>query len=653
MATIDLNHETICINPTDDLTLYDKNNIMSRIEKFLFAICSLDSSDLPVPLSRIEELYNCLVTGDTPPTLEPSSRAEKFLMACLGVYDINKLPEPLSRSEVLLKKIATCDSNLEDVDNLQSKYEFLLAYIIKNGGVGDFEKYILNTQFNTLYNTKGRPIKSAILKGNTLVNLATPIEYKTISYHGYCLVFNGSMLKSGKYTLKSSVDFSQYVVDLMSTQKDKPAQYRRIVIRNNGVFTIDDTFFVANNVKVEDFFICLRPIDNTVSGIVTTNEVENCEFILLEGDYTNVDIPYFTGMSSVRMPVLKTVGKNLCDEVFELGTITDGVDNDTNLNKYTRRSVNYYDIKGAQTLTLSGTIRMFGDTTAIIFYDLNKEYISTVQLAGTGGTTSVPKNAHFAKIRFGDTNTTLNVQLEESSVATQYEPFKSNILTVNEEVELRGIGEVQDELNLLTGELTQRIGEYSLDGSGNWVIRTDVYIEGYIYFQRELDYTVQNKNIAICERLPYFNETNISTEQLRLSTYNNKTLIGVRLSESKGVSSLDEFSEYLKSNPIKFKYPLTTESVKTVVLSIVNQDGNNTKLSTFNDITHVTLSSGVLIPEAELEVATKNDEVINTLSLEMDDISATQTTLEETTNTQNENVDATMIATTEIYEGLL
>ena len=88
----------------DDLTLYDKNHIMSRIEKFLFAICSLDSSDLPIPLSRIEELYNCLVTGDTPPTFEPLSRAEKFLMACLGGYDINKLPEPLSRSEVLLKK---------------------------------------------------------------------------------------------------------------------------------------------------------------------------------------------------------------------------------------------------------------------------------------------------------------------------------------------------------------------------------------------------------------------------------------------------------------------------------------------------------------------------------------------------------------------
>ena len=98
---------------------------------------------------------------------------------------------------------------------------------------------------------------------------------------------------------------------------------------------------------------------------------------------------------------------------------------------------------------------------------------------------------------------------------------------------------------------------------------------------------------------------------------------------------------------------LSQEVVKTVDLLTVDQDGNDAKLSTFNDITHVTLSSEGLIPEAELEVATKNEEVINTMSLEMDDISTTQNALQETSNAQSENVDSTMIATTEIYEGLL
>ena len=40
-----------------------------------------------------------------------------------------------------------------------------------------------------------------------------------------------------------------------------------------------------------------------------------------------------------------------------------------------------------------------------------------------------------------------------------YKEYKSNILTVNEDVTLRSNGNVYDELNLLTGRLTQRIDE--------------------------------------------------------------------------------------------------------------------------------------------------------------------------------------------------
>ena len=50
-------------------------------------------------------------------------------------------------------------------------------------------------------------------------------------------------------------------------------------------------------------------------------------------------------------------------------------------------------------------------------------------------------------------------QIEEGLTPTAYEPYKSNILTVNEDVTLRSNGDICDELNLLTGQLTQRIGE--------------------------------------------------------------------------------------------------------------------------------------------------------------------------------------------------
>ena len=48
------------------------------------------------------------------------------------------------------------------------------------GGAGgnidiEYVLYTLSTEFNTLYNTAEKPVKSAILKGNTLVNLVQTI----------------------------------------------------------------------------------------------------------------------------------------------------------------------------------------------------------------------------------------------------------------------------------------------------------------------------------------------------------------------------------------------------------------------------------------------------------------------------------------------
>ena len=142
----------------------------SRLEKFIYAICSMEVSDLPVPLSRIEKLWNCLITGETP-DFEPLSRNEKYLMAMLDRYDISNLPAPMSRGEKLLYKIAVGETDLSDVPGYLSRYEELLKYLIENGGIsgGDFEYvlYTLNQSLNTLYTTAEKPVKSAILKGCT------------------------------------------------------------------------------------------------------------------------------------------------------------------------------------------------------------------------------------------------------------------------------------------------------------------------------------------------------------------------------------------------------------------------------------------------------------------------------------------------------
>ena len=532
----------------------------SRLEKFLYALYSLDSSDLPTPLSRIEELYNCWVTGVDGPTFKPLSRVEKYLMAILGTYDVDSLPNPLSRVEVLLHKLAIGDDNLDDVKSLLSEHEELLAEIIRNGGVGgnidiEYVLYTLSTEFNTLYNTAEKPVKSAILKGNTLVNMVKNQDFTLDSSDGYNRLYtlNVPVKLNTTYTIYISLNCAHKI----TTTKETVFRIKKN--NNNGEDLIDPIQFdTSDTTSSTELKVTIQNVDGEYFHIRSYNfKIENVILMLLEGDHSSEDIPYFEGIVSVKMPVLKVTGKNLFDGELEQGGLTTdtGLPFTGQLDRY--RSKNYTKVK---TSTPYVVYNNYSSMIGIREFDENYNLVSWITVpSSTAFTTS--NNTKYLKFIIVNPNDDNLVQLEEGSIVTTYEPHKSNILTVNEDVTLRSNGDVYDELNLLTGRLTQRIDE------------------------------------------------------------NNEVL--------------------------------AQEVVKTVDLSTVNQDGNNTKLSTFNDVTHVTLSSEGLIPEAELEVATKNEEVLNTMSLEMDDISATQTTLEETSNTQSENVDATMIATTEIYEQLL
>ena len=524
----------------------------SRLEKFLYALYSLDSSDLPKPLSRIEELYKCWVTGEEAPSFEPISRVEKYLMAILGVYDVDSLPNPLSRVEALLYKLATGDDNLDDVETFLSEHEELLAEIIRNGGAGgnidiEYILYTLSTEFNTLYNTAKKPVKSAILKGNTLVNLV-----KTSVYGG---IQNGTCVE-GDYLYK--------VIE-------------SIVNAGASILTRFQTIYP------------LSP--STVYYLKLTDVAHTNAFLVREHDN----------------------GKNLITEIHDL---------ENKIIKFTTSELGTSDLLFYQQKLQVGAKVKYSEN-FIISDDVDSLY---------------NVNDYFTGMQ--------SVKMPVLTTSNE-DGTKTNILTVNEDVELRGVGDVQDTLDLMTGELTQRIGEAVLDGSEVWGLATTK--EKTQVFELGLNnQKVNNANrnsLIMCDKIKVASGVDKEIIVLTSSFY-------LALLKTKA-STVAELTVYLSQNPITIQYQIKKESIKTVDLSTVNQDGNNTKLSTFIDITHVTLSSEGLIPEAELEVATKNEEVLNTLSLEMDDISTTQNTLEETSNVQSENVDSTMIATTEIYEELL
>lgn len=640
MATIESNFESICINPNDDLVLYKKEIVRSRIEKFLYAICSLDTDDLPTPLSRIEELYNCLVTGEDIPTFTPLSRAEKFVMAMLGAYDVELLPTPISRSETLMKKIATGDNNLDDIDNLQSRYEFLLAYIIKaggfNGGSGDFYYKLtsLTSSFTTIYNTLDMPVKNAVLRGQTLVNL---VKKLTPENHGdnkewgvqgssnptHTWNSNGSITITS--TIKGSMVLNYYNLTLFKPNTEYTlfvsvgwngvgvTPYLSKISTNdiplnNGLNIVK--FTTASDLTVQNISLRLGYIGTVAVGCeYTFNNI-----MVLEGDWINVDIPYFEGMQSVKTPVLTTVGKNLFDSTLEYGDFNNstGITNNTSTNII--RTKEYNEILPNMTYRL--TVFNATSTLSTFYvheYDNEFNYIKSTN----SNVFTTHTNTKYVKFRFRKDDNTAFTEAELAALSCMitegdiipntYEPYKSTAVLCNEEVELRKIGDMRDELNLVTGELIQRVAVYTFTGDEPWMIGEPT--EGTKYFllrERHIKPQVLGGVSAvnlplICNRVPTIKYSEFTMDNSGINFTYDLRMNFADCNCNQG-ATVEDLKAYLKANPTTIYYPIT-EVVKTVDLSTLDQDGKKTKLNTFNDITHVTVSSEGLVPTGDIDIA--------------------------------------------------
>ena len=668
-------YDRVLIDPNEPLILPDGTAITGRLETFLYALCCLDYDNLPTPLSRIEEFANALITGEIP-NIEPQSRSEQFFLAILD-GNIDNLPEPQSRSEVLLNKLAVGDFDLTNVDPIQSRYELLLAYLIKNGGVGnlDYVLYEFYQATQTLYNTQEKPVKSAILKGNTLVNHINQMYEIQCEAGGYerFTIMRGKMLPAGTYILLYNVVKTGGEATEL---RDRSTPYYTKV-DGTIIYQGWENFNLTTGKKYW-IFTSDQAIENlTYWCAYRLEEVHVKDFVLLtyQEGMENRDIPFFEGMQSVKMPVLTTTGKNLIDintlPIMDTKNceVIDGIvyKKPTAEHEATRWVM---PVKPNTTYTISakgstGTVQISN-----FLQSTSPEFDSRILLSQGDSSVTFTTSSHTELTLYIFNSEVANfevsdIQLEYGTQATPYEPYNSNILTTSEEVELRGVGNLKDELDLITGELTQRIGEITLDGSDDekWVLGTTKEKTQVFEFSSdslEFDYKLpldSFTNKTISDKFIHTNQTTIDDmEKYAIGNKSSTPTIWVALNKTTA-STVVEFETYLKSNPITIQYPLKNESVKTVDLSVIDQDGNVLpKIKTFNNITHVNVSSDGILPKVEMEVATYNDEDIanaNVMTASMDEIYSVQNELDNTNSIQSEEIDSTMIASTEIYENIL
>lgn len=299
---------------------------------------------------------------------------------------------------------------------------------------------------------------------------------------------------------------------------------------------------------------------------------------------------------SVKMPVLTTTGKNLFDGKLENGAIVSntGVNTPSTDNV---RSVGYIRVNPNASIVLSNDL---GYSNNIIYeYDINKNFIGRKH--SNPFTTS--ENCHYIRFRSNTNQPNLNVkyQIEYGTQPTTYEPYKTNILSTSEDVVLRGIEDVRDELDLITGKLVQCVGEETLTAD-NWGIQSGSYENNFVY-RAQLDTNkIDGYYGVICDTQPVY-PVNWGFPQEGLYVYGCSVYIAIDKKLNPDASTLEGFKEnWASKNPITVQYLLKEKSIKTVDL-IPSGTHPSTTPYCWKD-GHIQLSSSGLLPSLEYSVVT-------------------------------------------------
>ena len=217
---------------------------------------------------------------------------------------------------------------------------------------------------------------------------------------------------------------------------------------------------------------------------------------------------------------------------------------------------------------------------------------------------------------------------------------------------------MQDTLDCLTGQVTQHIGEIVLDGSDDegWIKDSGNSNDVSTLFFSKIINAETGIGVCISDIMPSLNGFN--------PEYGNDGIfidyasdLDIRISNSKLVSNdVSGFRQWLSQNPITVQYKLKTPVIETVDLNVVDQDGNTIpKIKSYNDVTHleVTVPKQSLLPHISAEVATDNSKDMSSLTTKHQEISEAQSVIQDNIQSQSDEIDTALMATTEIFESIL
>ena len=299
-------------------------------------------------------------------------------------------------------------------------------------------------------------------------------------------------------------------------------------------------------------------------------------FMILEGDYTNIDIPYFEGMKSVENPVYHSVGKNLSP----VNTFTDTFFAGSTLpqiNKVIARNIEIakdksYIVSCDTDYGTSFLGRVLLSDTPLPEY-IDKHNLAYMTTVGELGGKEVNWNESFSGYKYahittggeqvgltldevGKTITITNIQLEQGTQPTEYEPYKESILSTPQGTVLRGVGSYKDMMGWNDGTIRRKCVEFTISGDEgyNWQVGDD--LGSTTCFILPLgSIGLSNKIVpgattvpCICDKIPWQHAIKDYTHLYFNSTtpYSNSLLVCLEKTKLSSVNS-QSVNDYIKS----------------------------------------------------------------------------------------------------------
>lgn len=348
------------------------------------------------------------------------------------------------------------DNRLKDVEYTNKRQDVMLNGLFNENADG---RLTIDGEGNhiKLEHSQEGIIEVNKVVGNTLVNL-----YKNHikNFHADYIFANSESLDLTK--IKPNTKYTTVILGcdrVYSTSICNNTATQSFYIRQKGskyCFTTPSDFsLITDPLRVYCY-------SHDINNKFVKGDEKKIKVILLEGDYTNKPIPteYFEGMQSTFEDKIvtqemvdsgeelaenlgkykvdvKVVGKNLFDGKIVQGTIADATASEATVPN-SIRSGNFVKVEYGKTYYLKydalSTNAQQGYP-KIYYYDANMNYLveNTPITIGGGAFTITNRNCKFIKFRiFAASQYSLtpddisNAQLEEGTVATQYEPYKES-----------------------------------------------------------------------------------------------------------------------------------------------------------------------------------------------------------------------------------